>query len=385
MPADAYKLQCHKMKILSQKTMLSAGLLVCATSLFAQEKQYSIAGNIKGLQNGCAKLVHMDGEKRIVDSAKIVKGKFLLKGKALPYSDFYFFSVDKTNISQRIFMNGGSLQLSGNKDSSAATITGTPLVAEYAVYENSMKEVMSMMGDNARKSYEWGDNGKKKLTKEQDSILSAEYRYAEKKGQAIIEDFITKHPGSDLSAYLVAQFYSYPQQAADQARLFATLTKNAQQSHYGKGVAEAVEGAAKTTIGVDAPGFVQQDTSGNNVSLASFKGKYVLVDFWASWCGPCRKENPNVVKAYNKYKDKNFTIIGVSLDNDKTKWEKAIAQDNLTWIHVSDLKGWQNSAVLDYYVKSVPANFLVDPNGKIIAKNLRGEDLEKMLEEKLMN
>jgi len=127
--------------------------------------------------------------------------------------------------------------------------------------------------------------------------------------------------------------------------------------------------------------FTQNDTLGIPVSLASFKGKYVLVDFWASWCGPCRRENPNVVKTYNAYKDKGFQILSVSLDQPgaKDKWIKAIHDDNLTWTHVSDLKYWDNEVAKQYGIQAIPANFLLDPEGKIIAKNLRGEDLAAKL------
>lgn len=130
---------------------------------------------------------------------------------------------------------------------------------------------------------------------------------------------------------------------------------------------------------MEAPDFTLPDPNGKMISLKSFRGKYVLVDFWASWCGPCRRENPTVVAAFNRFKDKNFTVLGVSLDDNKSKWLQAIQDDKLTWTHVSDLKQWESIVVPMYQIQGIPFNVLVDPTGKIIASELRGEDLEKTL------
>ncbi|MBD0368365.1 MAG: TlpA family protein disulfide reductase, partial [Flavisolibacter sp.] len=157
------------------------------------------------------------------------------------------------------------------------------------------------------------------------------------------------------------------------------LDNSVRNSSLGKAVAENIAFNKVGAVGTEALNFTQNDVNGQPVSLSSFRGKYVLIDFWASWCKPCRMENPNVVKAYQKFSNKNFTILGVSLDQEKEPWIKAIEKDKLSWTQVSDLKFWSNEVAVLYHVQGIPQNFLVDPNGKIVAKNLRGQELEAKL------
>jgi peroxiredoxin len=149
----------------------------------------------------------------------------------------------------------------------------------------------------------------------------------------------------------------------------------------GQQIQDSIDFAGQPAIGSMAPDFTQNDTAGHPVQLSSFRGQYVLIDFWASWCRPCRKENPHVVEAFHRFKDKGFTVMGISLDKTKEEWIAAIGKDSLTWTQVSDLKGWNNVVAETYGVRRIPGNFLLDPEGKIIATNLRGNALQNKLEE----
>jgi peroxiredoxin len=179
---------------------------------------------------------------------------------------------------------------------------------------------------------------------------------------------------TDIISTTARRFPEHESLTALQTKIAAQQKQQAQQQ---------TAAAPALWVNKQAPDFTLTDVNGKPVSLSSFKGKYVLVDFWASWCGPCRAENPNVVQAFEKHKDKNFTILGVSLDQKKEPWLKAIKDDQLNWTHVSDLKFWESIVVNMYGFEGIPFNVLVDPNGVVIAEGLRGEDLDKKLSEVL--
>jgi peroxiredoxin len=217
-----------------------------------------------------------------------------------------------------------------------------------------------------------------KLTKDEAQLKMLQERRA-----AIFEQMQNKYEayvGSNPNSYfsLFALGFMSP---AKIEPLFEKLATSLKESKEGKSLKSQIEATKAIKIGTLAPDFVQPDASGKPVRLSDLRGKYVLLDFWASWCGPCRQDNPHIVKAYQKYKDKNFTIIGVSLDKSREPWLKAIESDGLTWTNVSDLNYLKNQAAVTYAVRAIPQNYLIDPNGYIIATQLHGEDLEKKLAE----
>ncbi|MDR0757758.1 MAG: AhpC/TSA family protein [Tannerella sp.] len=211
--------------------------------------------------------------------------------------------------------------------------------------------------------------------------LYAEYL---KQDEVVIEDFIKAHPKSLVATYVLYRNFSYrlsPEEIQANIRL---LDSSLWETQYVKTLKELAETLLSVAPGKSAPDFIADDTEGQPVALSSRLGSgYVLLDFWASWCPPCRRENPHLVALYNKYKDRGFDIFSVSLDRTKDAWLKGIADDNLTWTHVSDLKYWHSAPAALYGVRAIPSNFLIDRDGVIVAKNLGGDALEAKLAELL--
>ncbi|MDR2843895.1 MAG: AhpC/TSA family protein [Candidatus Symbiothrix sp.] len=214
------------------------------------------------------------------------------------------------------------------------------------------------------------------------SGLENRYQNLEKEQVDVLITFINEHPDSYLSVMTLSQLTSQTNHLQELNTLFKKLKPDIQNSKLGKTLSQHLHTALLATVGSVAPDFTQNDVDGKPIRLSGFRGKYLLLDFWASWCGPCRMENPNLVRMYQAYKGKDFEILGVSLDQgDRSAWIGAIKKDQLTWPQVSDLKGWRNAVARQYNITSIPQNYLINPDGVIIAKNLRGEQLVEKLAE----
>ena len=213
--------------------------------------------------------------------------------------------------------------------------------------------------------------------------LNREYRQLLDERSQKQQQYVRDHPDSYFSIEALSESVSSEFDAEVIEPLFLSISEKHRGTFTGKAFAQRIEAAKTIAIGKKAPHFTQNDPNGNPVSLSDFQGQYLLLDFWASWCGPCRQENPNLVKAYAAYNDKGFEILGVSLDNNdgKEAWVKAIEKDGLTWTQVSDLNSWNNEVARLYGVRAVPQSYLINPEGIIIAQNLRGDALEEKLSE----
>jgi peroxiredoxin len=260
-----------------------------------------------------------------------------------------------------------------------AVITGSKTQDEYKGYQNADKVIGEKYGvlyKDYQTAKEAADTAKQNALEKQMTALENESTKQQK-------DFIKANPGSYFTPLLISQ-NSYDQSAEELEASLNALDTNVAKVQVIKDLKEQVKTMKLVAIGQKAPDFTMNDPEGKPVALSSLIGaKLFLIDFWASWCGPCRQENPNVVKVYTEYHKKGFDILGVSLDRTKDDWVKGIADDKLVWSHVSDLQYWNNAAAKMYAVRAIPSNVLLDETGTIIGRNLRGEDLAKKVAEVL--
>lgn len=334
---------------------------------------FTITGNIKGLPDSTMVFLAHPGQKAdVLATAYAQKGKFTLFGKVAD-GDIYQLSFIGYPDAAEVFLTPANLTVSGDvKSLKKVAITGSTAALDYQYYKSKfdpLKEKLDLIVATANKT---GEGPKR------DSLVRA----FEKTKQKVLDEvnlFVKSKPSSAVTPFIIYVTSPITNDVSAIENHYAALKPAAQNTYYGRELAKYIASSKIGAEGTQAVEFTQNDTANNPVSLSSFKGKYVLVDFWASWCGPCRNENPAVVAAYNAFKDKNFTILSVSLDQNKDRWKQAIKADNLTWTHVSDLKYWQNEVAQLYRINSIPANMLLDPTGKIIARNLRGQALYEML------
>jgi len=368
-----------------RKCLTTIGMLAMVTiAAMAQQKKpdsFKLSGSIAPNASGKVYLYYERDGVPATDSAHVAEGTFTLDGQlAEPVFARLSFqpsdlSIKRLNI-LNFYLEPGNVRISSRDSLKNVVVSGSKSDQDFLEIREALKVFnanLSKLNQEARDYMATKDSAKVsmvvgRMNKLEEDLKNDTYR-----------KFVEQHPASPVSLYALSQVAGYHLNPDDVQPLFENLSPEVRHTKAGKAFAEKIETAKATLIGHLMPDFTQTDVSGKLIRLSSFKGKYLLIDFWASWCGPCRAENPSLVKAFKAYKEKGFTILGVSLDKNKSSWLKAIHDDKLYWTQVSDLKYWDNDIARKFNIRSIPQNILLDPTGKIIARNLHGDELNNTL------
>jgi len=342
---------------------------------------YVVKGKIDGSDSIMFYLLKRDAGKTItIDSAVSKKGSFTIKGGVVDYPQLIQLVAGNTRKRTAFYLENSEISITGSLDSLFnAKVTGSKTQDEYNAFLASNKP----LSDLYSKTYQDYQVARRANNIVQLAQLDKQADSIQNEMMKLQKVFVKNNPASYITPSILGSL-SLDMEAEELESIINGLDSTIASLPQIKTLKDRILSMKAVSVGQKAPDFTMNDTEGKPVSLSSKLGpKLLLIDFWAGWCNPCRQENPNVVKVYSEFHKKGFDVLGVSLDQKKEEWLKAIADDKLTWTHVSDLKYWANEAARLYAVNTIPANFLLDETGTIVGRNLRGDDLYKKVKEVL--